>query len=163
MKGIFAGGLTSVTAYGALAIWAASLGNLGAHIFVAKGVSLLAAMGISVGGTAVGISAISLIGGPVVVAIGIAILMIFGSSWEERLAKNIIKEYDKKNGLGQFKNAIEKYWDDTKSAFIKAVNNLRDSYVKYLDDLGEKVKIDDSQIMNQIKMKIISRGSFQNY
>lgn len=76
---------------------------------------------------------------------------IFGSSWEERFAKNIIKEYDKKNGLDQFKNAIEKYWDDTKSAFIKAVNNLRDSYVKYLDDLGEKTKIDDTQIMNQIK------------
>ena len=157
VKGTFAGGLAGVAAYGALAMWAAGLGNLGAYILVAKGVSLLAAMGISVGGTAAGISAISLIGGPVVVAIGIAALIaiviswIFGSSWEERLAKNIIKEYDKKNGLGQFKNAIEKYWDDTKSAFIKAVNNLRDSYVKYLDDLGEKTKVDDTQIMNQIK------------
>lgn len=157
VKGTFAGGLVGVAAYGALAMWAVGLGNLGAYILVAKGVSLLAAMGISVGGTAAGISAISLIGGPVVVAIGIAALIaiviswIFGSSWEERLAKNIIKEYDKKNGLGQFKNAIEKYWDDTKSAFIKAVNNLRDSYVNYLDELGEKTKVDDTQIMNQIK------------
>lgn len=157
VKGTFAGGLAGVAAYGALAMWAAGLGNLGAYILVAKGVSLLAAMGISVGGTAAGISAISLIGGPVVVAIGIAALIaiviswIFSSSWEERLAKNIIKEYDKKNGLGQFKNTIEKYWDDTKSAFIKAVNNLRDSYVKYLDDLGEKIKVDDTQIINQIK------------
>lgn len=157
VKGTFAGGLAGVAAYGALAMWAAGLGNLGAYILVAKGVSLLAAMGISVGGTAAGISAISLIGGPVVVAIGIAALIaiviswIFGSSWEERLAKNIIKEYEKKNGLGQFKNAIEKYWDDTKSAFIKAVNNLRDSYVNYLDELGEKTKVDDTQILNQIQ------------
>lgn len=157
VKGAFAGGLAGVAAYGALAMWAVSLGNLGAYILVAKGVSLLAAMGISVGGTAAGISAISLIGGPVVIAVGIAALIaiviswIFGSSWEERLAKNIIKEYDKKNGLGQFKKAIEKYWSDTRSAFIKAVNNLRDSYVKYLDDLGELTKIDDTLIVNQIK------------
>lgn len=157
VKGTFAGGLAGVATYGALAMWAASLGNLGAYILVAKGVSILAAMGISIGGTAAGISAISLIGGPVVVAIGIATLialaisLIFGSSWEERFAKNIIKEYDKKDGLGQFKKTIEKYWTDTKSAFIKAVNNLRDSYVEYLDDLGEKTKIDDTQIINQIK------------
>ena len=157
VKGTFAGGLAGVATYGALAMWAASLGNLGAYILVAKGVSILAAMGISIGGTAAGISAISLIGGPVVVAIGIAALialaisLIFGSSWEERFAKNIIKEYDKKDGLGQFKKTIEKYWTDTKSAFIKAVNNLRDSYVEYLDDLGEKTKIDDTQIINQIK------------
>lgn len=157
VKGTFAGGLAGVATYGALAMWAASLGNLGAYILVAKGVSILAAMGISIGGTAAGISAISLIGGPVVIAIGIAALialaisLIFGSSWEERFAKNIIKEYDKKDGLGQFKKTIEKYWTDTKSAFIKAVNNLRDSYVEYLDDLGEKTKIDDTQIINQIK------------
>lgn len=157
VKGTFAGGLAGLATYGALAMWASSLGNLGAYILVAKGVSLLAAMGISVGGTAAGISAISLIGGPVVIAIGIAALIalaiswIFGSSWEERFAKNIIKEYDKKDSLGQFKKAIEKYWADTKSAFIKAVNNLRDSYVEYLDDLGEKTKTDDTQIINQIK------------
>lgn len=81
VKGTFAGGLAGVAAYGALAMWAAGLGNLGAYILVAKGVSLLAAMGISVGGTAAGISAISLIGGPVVVAIGIAALIAIVISW----------------------------------------------------------------------------------
>ncbi len=36
VKGTFAGGLAGVATYGALAMWAASLGNLGAYILVAK-------------------------------------------------------------------------------------------------------------------------------
>lgn len=115
-------------------MWTASLGNLGAYTLVAKGVNPLVAMGIGIA-----------------ILIDLAISLIFDSSFEECFAKNIIKEYDKKDGLGQFKIAIEKYWTDTKSAFIKAVNNLRDSYVEYLDDLREKTKIDDTQIINQIK------------
>lgn len=133
-KGAFAEGLAGVATYGALAMWTASLGNLGAYTLVAKGVNPLVAMGIGIA-----------------ILIDLAISLIFDSSFEECFAKNIIKEYDKKDGLGQFKIAIEKYWTDTKSAFIKAVNNLRDSYVEYLDDLREKTKIDDTQIINQIK------------
>ena len=48
----FAAGLTGLATIGGLAFWASTLGNLGAYILLAKGVSLLAALGISVGGTA---------------------------------------------------------------------------------------------------------------
>ena len=54
----FATGLTGLATFGGLALWASTLGNLGAYILVAKGVSLLSAIGISVGGTAAAASAV---------------------------------------------------------------------------------------------------------
>lgn len=155
-RGAFAGGLAGVAAYGALSVWAASLGNLGAYILVAKGVSLLAAMGISVGGTAAAVSAISLIGGPVVIGVAIAALLglivrwLFGSSWEESLAKKIIKEYDKQNGLKKFKENISKYWKDTRVAFSKAMDNMRDGYMRYLANIEKEIKSDDTLIKKEL-------------
>lgn len=157
VKATFAGGLAGMAAYGALSVWAASLGNLGAYILVAKGVSLLAAMGISVGGTATAVSAISLIGGPIVIGVAIAALIglvvrwLFGSSWKESIAKNIIKEYDKQNGLGKFKSNITKYWNDTRLAFIKAIDSMRDGYLEYLDKLEKQVNTDDRQIRKELE------------
>ncbi|NGY88018.1 hypothetical protein F6Y05_33855 [Bacillus megaterium] len=51
-KGILSGGFAGATVLGALGFWASTVGNLGGYILVAKGVSLLSAVGISVGGTA---------------------------------------------------------------------------------------------------------------
>ncbi|HYW18192.1 MAG TPA: hypothetical protein VE956_02585, partial [Nodularia sp. (in: cyanobacteria)] len=66
-KGAFLGGIAGLGAYGALAAWAAGLGNLGSYILVAKLVSLLSALGISIGGgTAAVISFVAAIGGPIV-------------------------------------------------------------------------------------------------
>ena len=156
VKASFAGGLAGLATYGALSVWAASLGNLGAYILVAKGVSLLAAMGISVGGTAAAVSAISLIGGPVVIAVAIAALIgfvvrwLFGSSWKDSLAKNIIKEYDKQGGLEKFKANINKYWIDTRVAFIKAMDNMRDNYIEYLNEVKDQINQDDTHIRREL-------------
>lgn len=156
VKASFAGGLAGLATYGALSVWAASLGNLGAYILVAKGVSLLAAMGISVGGTAAAVSAISLIGGPVVIAVAIAALIglvvrwLFGSSWKDSLAKNIIKEYDKQGGLEKFKANINKYWIDTRVAFIKAMDNMRDNYIEYLNEMKDQINQDDTHIRREL-------------
>lgn len=157
VKATFAGGLAGMAAYGALSVWAASLGNLGAYILVAKGVSLLAAMGISVGGTATAVSAISLIGGPIVIGVVIAALIglvvrwLFGSSWKDSLAKKIIKEYDKQDGLGKFKSNITKYWADTRVAFIKAMDSMRDGYLEYLSNLERQIKTDDTLIRKELQ------------
>ncbi|WP_041226128.1 dynamin family protein [Crinalium epipsammum] len=48
-KGAFLSGLAGLGSFGALATWAAALGNLGGYILVAKFVSLLSALGISFG------------------------------------------------------------------------------------------------------------------
>lgn len=59
---------------GGLGLWAATVGNLGGYILVAKGVSLLSALGISVGGTAAAASFVAAIGGPITIGIALAAL-----------------------------------------------------------------------------------------
>ena len=157
-KASFAGGLAGVAVYGALAVWAAGLGNLGAYILVAKGVSLLAALGIGIsGGTAAAISAVAAIGGPVVIAVGLAALVaalfyaIFAANWKETMAKNIVKEYDKKKVLEDCKKSIAKYWDDTKSAFISAADNMEKEYKEYLKALEKEInEVNDAEIDQKI-------------
>lgn len=158
-KASFAGGLAGLATYGALALWAASLGNLGAYILVAKGVSLLAALGISVGGTAAAISAISTIGGPVVIAVALAVLIAVAIysivvNWEVGIAKKIIKEYDKQNVLEKYKVAIAKYWDDTQVAFISSSDNMEKEYKEYLETLKNEInKTNDEELKQKIEME----------
>lgn len=153
----FAGGLAGLAAYGALAVWAASLGNLGAYILVAKGVSLLAALGISVGGTAAVISTISAIGGPIVIAVGLAVLIAVAiytmvRNWKDDIAKIIIKEYDKQNVLEEYKAAIAQYWDDTKAAFISSSDNMEREYKEYLETLKNDInKTNDEELKQKIE------------
>ena len=157
-KASFAGGLAGVAVYGALAVWAAGLGNLGAYILVAKGVSLLAALGIGIsGGTAAAISAVAAIGGPVVIVVGLAVLVaasfyaIFAANWKETMAKNIVKEYDKKKVLENFKQSINKYWDDTKLAFVSAADNMEKKYKEYLKTLEKEInEVNDAEIDQKI-------------
>ncbi len=84
----FAGGLSGAAAYGALAAWAATCGNLGGYVLVAKAVSVLASIGIHVGGTAAVISAVSAIGGPITLGIAIAAIaavtaiLALGGTWK---------------------------------------------------------------------------------
>lgn len=154
----FASGLTSLVTYGALAFWAAQLGNLGGYILVAKGVSLLAAMGISVGGTATAISAISLIGGPITLMIGTAILaallvfMLFGGSWKDKFAKKIIDEYNKHKVLDEFDSNIVEYWANTRVAFTKAIESMQEQYIQQLSALEAQIKTDDDQIKKELEI-----------
>lgn len=153
-KASFAGGLVGLAVYGALALWAASLGNLGAYILVAKGVSLLAALGISFGGTAAAISAISAIGGPIVVAVGFAVLIAVAVytmvvNWKDDIAKKIVKEYDKQKVLEKYKVGIAKYWDDTKLAFISASDNMEKEYKEYLEELKNEINQTSDEVLKQ--------------
>lgn len=156
-KASFAGGLAGLAAYGALYLWAANLGNLGAYILVAKGVSLLAALGISVGGTAAAISAVSAIGGPIVIAVGLAVLIavviytIVGN-WKENIAKKIVSEYDKHKVLESWKETIAKYWDDTQVAFISATDNMEKEYKEYLETFKNEInKTNDEELKQKIE------------
>lgn len=160
-KASFAGGLAGLALYGALAVWAASLGNLGAYILVAKGVSVLAALGIGIsGGTAAAISAVAAIGGPVVIAVGLAALVaalfyaIFAANWKETIAKKIVKKYDEKKVLEECQMSIAKYWDDTKAAFASAANNMEKEFKEYLDTLKKEInETNDDEINRKIEIE----------
>ena len=143
-KGAFIMALSSAGTFGALAAWAsvvAAGSNLGGYILVAKVVSALAAIGVDLGGTATVITVISYIGGPITIAIGIALTVglglarLFGDSWQLALAKKINKEMRSKKALSAIEKQIEKHWDDTIQAFDDAADQTEKDYQKKLDQL----------------------------
>ena len=132
----FACGLAGAATFGGLAIWAASLGNLGAYILVAKGVSILSALGISItGGTAGATAAVASIGGPVILGIFISVFVAFAGynllsgGWEKSIAKNLVKAYEKQNteeqnALEQYRGFIEKSWDNIITEFNAGADKM---------------------------------------
>ena len=144
-KRAFVAGLSGVAVYGGLAFWASTLGNLGAYILVAKGVSLLSAIGISVGGTAAAVSTVAAIGGPVVLGIAIAVVAalgvfgIFSGGWKKRVAKKLKNAYEEQDALLKYNNCIDEFWEDTEVAFIAATEKMEEEWQTYVNDLREKL------------------------
>jgi transcriptional regulator with XRE-family HTH domain/GTPase SAR1 family protein len=162
----FASGLAGLATFGALAFWTSTLGNLGAYILVAKGVSLLSLLGISVGGTAAAATAVASIGGPIVLGIAIAVLAaltmfaIFSGGWRKSLAKKLIEALDKEDALGKCQNNLNQYWRDTKTAFNAAADNLESEWKNHLQQL--KIEIDSYDI-DEIEKSISAIEAFKNF
>jgi gas vesicle protein len=143
-RATFMGALAGISTFGALATWAsiaAAGSNLGAYILIPTVVSFLSSIGIGVGGTSAAISLVSTLGGPitigVAIAIGAALLVasLFGDSWQKKLAKKIRDNAIEQQAEDKIRISIDKYWDDTKSAFTQAVAETESSYIKKLDSL----------------------------
>ncbi|MEM4991976.1 dynamin family protein [Priestia sp. SB1] len=156
-KGILSGGFAGATVLGALGFWASTVGNLGGYILVAKGVSLLSAVGISVGGTAAAASFVSIIGGPITIGIGIALgafLLVkglFGDGWKPRIAENLIKAFKKQNVLEKYEEVITLYWDDT----ITAVDFVVEDILEKIEEQLEQIKnIIISNDINEVKESV---------
>lgn len=162
----FASGLIGLATYGGLALWASTLGNLGAYILVVKGVSLLSALGISVGGTAAAASTVAALGGPVVLGIAIAIITaisvyaLLSGGWEKSVAKKIVKEYDKNNCLMKYKENIETYWSDTENAFIAAADSLENEWKQYVKNLREMLS---TYNVREFQTRIEMAKEFKNF
>ncbi len=151
----FAGGLVGLAAFGALSAWAASCGNLGGYILVAKGVSILAGMGIHVGGTAAAIKAISLIGGPTTIAIGIAVaaglgvIAALGGTWKKTIGNKVVKAYEKAGAYEEIKKSVAQYWSDTRKAFSKGVENIHKEWDDNLKSRKEEIDKWDMNMLNK--------------
>ena len=145
MKQAFAAGLAGLSAYGALAIWAASCGNLGGYVLVAKGVSLLSALGISVGGTAAAASAVASIGGPIVLGIGIALIAAisafaaFSGVWKRTAARRITEAFQNERVLSKLTEHMDEYWSSTREAFDAAADSLDEQWKQHLEQLRSTV------------------------
>ena len=143
-KSAFIGGLAGAATLGGLAFWASTLGNLGAYILVAKGVSVLSALGISIaGGTATATAFVASIGGPITLGIaaallvGVAIWGIFSDSWKKKIAKKIIEEF--KKHVAKYDEAITKYWLDTENGFDIAKDKMEEKWQKYINNLEDEL------------------------
>ena len=143
-KSAFIGGLAGAATLGGLAFWASTLGNLGAYILVAKGVSVLSALGISIaGGTATATAFVASIGGPITLGIaaallvGVAIWGIFSDSWKKKIAKKIIEEF--KKHVAKYDEAITQYWIDTENGFDIAKDKMEEEWQKYVNNLEDEL------------------------
>ncbi|MCM1286008.1 MAG: dynamin family protein [Acetobacter sp.] len=153
----FISGLTGIAAYGALAAWASTCGNLGGYILVAKAVSVLSAIGIHLGGTATVISAVSAIGGPLTIGITIAVLatigslLAFGGTWKKVIGNRIVKEYNKKGILKKILDNIDKYWNETRDAFRQGADEVERQWkVKYNEFKNDVENFDIDNINSRI-------------
>lgn len=143
-KGAFAGALAGFGTFGALATWAsvvAAGSNLGGYILAAKIVSALSAIGISVGGTATVASALSALGGPITIAVGLAVAVgviaaaIFGDSWQRKLANRIAKGMAENDTESKIVKNLERYWNDTEKAFKHAAEQTETEFQNKLASL----------------------------
>lgn len=152
-KGAFAGGLAGLASVGGLALWASTLGNLGAYIIVAKTVSVVSALGISTGGTAAWTAAVAAVGGPVTIAIGIVILAgvlgwaLLRGSWQGRLAGKISSELSKRKVVEAYQANIEQYWDDTATAFAAGADSTEKAWDQHLADLAKLIAETDLEVL----------------
>ncbi|EOP02075.1 hypothetical protein ICS_05709 [Bacillus cereus BAG2O-3] len=157
-KTAFASGLAGLATFGALAFWASNLGNLGGYILITQAVSILSSIGISIGGTAAAVTAVSAIGGPVTLGIALAVIAtvstfaIASGTWKTSLSKKIVKEYNKKNALEQYENVIHTFWNATETAFEKADDAMKEAAKKRVETLKHDIDtLDETYLMNQVK------------
>lgn len=145
VRGLFLGGIAGAGTLGAVAFWAAGLGNLAGYIIVAKVAGILSTIGISVGGTASLISTIAAFGGPLTWGIGLAVLIgalvwgIFSASWQGILAEKMAKQIEKKM-MPKIKNKLRAYIDDTRYAYEEGIKKLDRSLAAAVTEIEEEVK-----------------------
>ncbi len=149
----FAGGLTGAAAFGALSVWAASFGNLGGYIIVTKAVGLLASLGIHVGGTAAAVSAVSAIGGPVVLGVTIAVIatltsiLALGGTWKKLIGNRLVKQYHEKGVLNSLIRASDQFWKDTMAAFRSGVEQIDKEWKAKMRDFKSKLAEQDPEVL----------------
>ncbi len=165
-KNAFASGLVGLSTLGGLALWASTLGNLGAYILIAKGVSILSALGISVGGTAAAATAVSAIGGPIVLGLALAIITslslfaILSGTWKGKLAKKLVERFEAEEVLNKYNEGIKKYSDDTVKTFNAGAESMErkwQSYIKYLEEIVTNCDV------NEIENDIRKAEEFKNF
>ncbi|WP_258003486.1 hypothetical protein [Fischerella muscicola] len=119
--------------------------------FVAKFVSLLSMLGISIsGGVATVVSFVAAIGGPITLGIGLFAAIVslgwslFGESWERRLAKKIVSHFEDQQVLDKFLQGIDEYWQDTTKKFEQGANGIEGKFQEYIQHLREICSNDES-------------------
>lgn len=168
IRGHFYAGLAGLGTIGALGVWAASAGNLGGYVLVAKAVGVLAALGIGV--NAAGATAlVAAIGGPVVIAIGIAALLfvgikaLFGETWQRRLAKRISKRLARRGLIMELEQGINRYWDDTEAAVDKGTQAVERARAQYLDELERLARPEPGAARSSLEAAIARLRELQDF
>ncbi len=149
LKNLFFSGLAGAATYGGLTFYMSTLGNLGGYILVAKAVGVLSAMGIGVGGGAAAVTAVSAIGGPVTLVIGLAITgaiitySISGVGWKKSLAKATNKQFEKAKAVSKYEELLNEYWKETILGFKIGSRTLKDSLYSQVINEQKLLELND--------------------
>lgn len=148
VKGVFLGALAVTGAAGAMAAWAAATAasaEIGSAMLLPGVASYLAGIGAISGGVVSTSSLLAALGGPITIAIGLAVLVgmsayaLFGSSWQSRLAKRLCESLKEHYFLDTLTKHSEKYWDDTRHGFQKGMAATESAFQENLGNLRKLV------------------------
>ncbi|MCP3764578.1 dynamin family protein [Domibacillus sp. A3M-37] len=165
IKGSIAGGLASAGVLGGLGAAAATMGNLGGYILLAKGVSILSALGISVGGTATAASFVAAIGGPITIGIALAagvfflVKKLFGN-WKKDLAELVLKQFQKDKVLESYQRKINDFWNGTQKELDSVISTVEKDYLNHLTELKQTLDMTNPE---EIEAKIYLYKELQNF
>lgn len=131
---------------GASAIWLAtsftawSTFALGTYAGAAAILSTIGVIAIGVGALAAGI-----------------IAAIKAINWKKDVAKKIIKSYSQENFIENFFEESDKYWEDTKISFNKAIEKVEQDWSNKISEYKKLAKEDDIGELRQ-KIEMLEKG-----
>ena len=165
--GLFIGvGGSALTAAG-LALAASAAGNLGGYILIAQALGLVGGLGLSMSTI---MAAVAAIGGPIVIAIPIVIAVgvllnwLFGSSWDDDMAEKMSEQIKENQVVGtlvnNYRTAIQKITGKVEKQFAGLIEALDENANAKLNEArkaarrehGERKKIVDQLIEIQSKL-----------
>ncbi|AWK84031.1 dynamin family protein [Photobacterium damselae] len=141
-RSAFIGGLSGLTAFGAMGFYVSTIAsNLGAYILIGQASGVLATLGITSSASTLP-WLVGATGGPVVWGVAIAAAIAYlvfrlFSDWRKSLAKSVAKAISSGPLYNKIKIEVNKYWDETGSAFDIALQTLITETDKYIDSLYE--------------------------
>lgn len=91
---------------------------------------------------------------------GMGIAKLLGFTWEKNVAKKLVSQYEKNKVSDKYREAMNKYWDDTANAFDKSVIELNKQWDDYVARLREMVT---TYNLEEINSNIVSLRNIQDF
>ena len=122
---------------------------------IRKATDMLASLGIHMGGTAAAVSAVSAIGGPVVLGVTIAVIaaltsiLALGGTWKKLIGNRLVKQYQEKRVLNSLVRTSDQFWTDTTTAFRNGVEQIDKEWKSKIRDLKRKLAEQDPEVLEK--------------
>jgi len=91
---------------------------------------------------------------------GMGIAKLLGFTWEKNVAKKLVSQYEKNKVSDKYREAMNKYWDDTTNAFDKSVIEINKQWDDYVSRLREMVT---TYNLDEINSNIVSLRNIQDF
>lgn len=151
-------------AFGAALSALGIVGGLG--MFLASTISgavLFSGLGLGLGTSLLWGAMTASVFGPIGMVCGLLLaigMAIFGGSWEKSVAKKIAERFEENKIVDKYCEGIDKYWDQTKTAFEKGAEELEKSWRDYVENLRKTVNSSD---IEELQRNIVSLKNTENF